>query len=241
MKTRILTFILSIFVCAAARAELKWEQTTADLHPAIGDKQAVAHFKYQNVGTTPVHFKSVHPSCGCTAAQSQKEQVAPGEKGEVTATFSIGGRTGQQVKTVTVQTDDPNPTQATTILTLKAMIGQALEINPTFVYWHSGEDPKPKTVVVKASKDFPAKNLTVKSNSQAFTAKVEPAGAGEWKIEIQPKETSHPTATALMIQSDFPKEAPRSFYVNAQVNPPVNVPANAVATPAKNPAGPAQQ
>jgi hypothetical protein len=241
MKTRILTFALSIFVCAAARAELKWEQTTADLHPAIGDKQAVAHFKYQNVGTTPVHFKSVHASCGCTAAQSQKEQVAPGEKGEVTATFSIGDRTGQQVKTVTVQTDDPNPTQATTILTLRAMIGTPFEIKPTFVYWQSGEEPKPKTVMVKASKDFPAKNLTVKSNSQAFTAKVEPAGAGEWKIEIQPKETSHPTATALMIQSDFPKEAPRSFYVNAQVNPPVNVPANAVATPAKNPAGPAQQ
>ena len=242
MKTRILTFTLSIFVCAAARAELKWEQTTADLHPAIGDKEAVAHFKYQNVGTTPVHFKSVHPSCGCTAAQSQKEQVAPGEKGEVTATFSIGGRTGQQVKTVTVQTDDPNPTQATTILTLKAMIGQALEINPTFVYWQNGEEPKPKTVVVKASRDFPAKNLTVKSNNQVFTAKVQPgASAGEWKIEIRPKETSHPTATALTIQSDFPKEAPRSFYVNAQVNPPVNAPANTLATPAKKPAGSAQQ
>src|SRR5712691_838177 len=230
MKTRILTFTLSIFVCAAARAELKWEQTTVDLHPAVGDKQAVAHFKYENVGKTPVHFKSVHASCGCTAAQSQKEQVAPGEKGEVTATFSIGDRTGQQVKTVTVQTDDPNPTQATTILTLKAMIATPFEIKPTFVYWQSGEEPKPKTVMVKASKDFPAKNLTVKSNSQAFTAKVEPgASAGEWKIEIQPKETTRPTATALTIQTDFPKEAPRSFYVNAQVNPPVNVPANAVA------------
>ena len=241
MKTRTLTFILSIFVCAAARAELKWEQTTADLHPAIGDKQAVAHFKYQNVGTTPVHFKSVHASCGCTAAQSQKDQVAPGEKGEVTATFNIGDRTGLQVKTVTVQTDDPNPTQATTILTLRANIATPFEIKPTFVYWQNGEEPKPKTVMVKASKDFPAKNLTVKSNSQVFTAKVEPAGAGEWKIEIQPKETSHPTATALMVQSDFPKEAPRSFYVNAQVNPPVNVPANPAATPVKNPAGPAQQ
>jgi len=124
---------------------------------------------------------------------------------------------------------------------LRAMIATPFEIKPTFVYWQNGEDPKPKTVMVKASKDFPAKNLTVKSNSQAFTAKVEPAGAGEWKIEIQPKETTRPIATALTIQSDFPKEAPRSFYVNAQVNPPMNVPANPAATPAKNPAGPAQQ
>jgi Protein of unknown function (DUF1573) len=243
MKTRILTFTLSIFLCAtAARAELKWEQTTADLHPAIGDKQAVAHFKYENVGTTPVHFKSVRASCGCTAAQSQTEQVAPGEKGEVTATFNIGDRTGQQVKTVTVQTDDPNPTRATTILTLRAMIATPFEVKPTFVYWQNGEDPKPKTVMVKASKDFPAKNLTVKSNSQVFTAKVEPgASAGEWKIEVQPKETSRSVATALLVQSDFPKEQPRSFYVNVQVNPPVNVPANPAATPVKNPVGPVQQ
>src|SRR2546430_16316978 len=86
-----------------ARSELKWEQTSIDLQPAIGDKQAVAHFKYENVGKTPVHFKSVHASCGCTTAQTQKEQVAPGEKGEITATFTIGCRTGTQVQTVAAQ------------------------------------------------------------------------------------------------------------------------------------------
>src|SRR5438128_2389719 len=123
MRTRILIFTLSIFVCLAARAELKWEQTTADLHPALGDKQAIAHFKYQNIGTTPVHFKSVQASCGCTTAQTQEDQVAPGEKGEITATFNIGDRTGLQIKNVTVQTDDPDPARATTVLTLRANIG----------------------------------------------------------------------------------------------------------------------
>ena len=242
MKTRILTFTLSIFVCAAVRAELKWEQTTAELHPAVGDKQAIAHFKYQNVGTTSVHFKSVRASCGCTAAQSQKDQVAPGEKGEVTATFNIGDRTGQQVKTVTVQTDDPDPARATTVLTLKAMIGSALEIKPTFLYWQGGEEPKPKTILVKAAKDFPARNLTVKSNSEVFTSKVEPgSSAGEWKIEVQPNDTSRAVATALLIQPDYPKEAPRSFYVNVQVNPAANALANPAASPVKSPADPVQQ
>src|SRR5207244_8165108 len=130
MKTSILTFTLSIFRCVAARAELKWEQNVVDLHPAVGDKTAVAHFKYKNTGTTPVHFKSVRASCGCTTTQSQKEMVNPGEKGEVVATFNIGDRTGQQVKTVTVETDDPNPAQATTVLTLKANIAQPMEVKP---------------------------------------------------------------------------------------------------------------
>src|SRR6266568_3593908 len=137
MKTRILSFTLSIFLCVAARAELKWEQSTIDLHPSVSDKKAVAHFKYQNSGTTPVHFKSVKASCGCTTTQTQKEMVNPGEKGEVIATFNIGDRTGMQMKTVTVKTDDPNPAQATSILTLKANIAQTLEIKPTLVYWQS--------------------------------------------------------------------------------------------------------
>ena len=227
MKTRILTFTLSIFLCAAARAELKWEQNTIDLRPAIGDKTAVAHFKYQNTGTTPVHFKSVKASCGCTTTQSQKEVVNPGEKGEIIATFNIGDRTGQQMKTVTVQTDDPNPTQATTILTLKATIPQALEIKPAFVYWQSGEEPKPKKISIKVSKDFPAKNITAKSNGQMFESKVEQGSApGEWVIEITPKDTSHPTGASLLIQTDYPKEAPKSFSVNVQVtNPPGAPPA----------------
>src|SRR5438477_5407332 len=157
MKTSILTFAFSILLCLAASAELKWEQNVVDLHPALGDKTAVAHFKYQNTGTTPVHFRSVKASCGCTATQTQKEVVNPGEKGEVVATFTIGDRTGQQMKTVTVQTDDPNPTQATTILTLKATIPQSLDIKPAFVYWQSGEELKPKKISIKATKDFPAK------------------------------------------------------------------------------------
>ena len=93
MKTPIFAFTLSMMMCLGARAELKWEQTSIELHPAANDKQAIGHFKYENTGKTPVHFKSVHASCGCTTAQSQKEEVPPGDKGEITATFNIGDRT----------------------------------------------------------------------------------------------------------------------------------------------------
>jgi hypothetical protein len=220
MKTRILIFTLSIFAVVAARAELKWEQTTVDTHPAVGDKTAVAHFKYENVGKTPVHFKSVKASCGCTTTQTQKDVVNPGEKGEIIASLNIGDRSGQQVKTVSVQTDEPPPAQSAITLTLKANIPQAIEIKPTFVYWTSGEAPKPKKVSIKASKDFPAKNITIKSNSQNFESKVEPGKEGEWTIEVTPKDTSHPMGTALLVQTDYPKEAPKSFYVNVQVTQP---------------------
>jgi uncharacterized protein DUF1573 len=212
MRTRIFAFTLSIFVCAIARAELKWEQTSVELHPAPADKEAVGHFKYQNTGSQPVRFKSVHTSCGCTAAQSQKDEVPPGEKGEITATFKIGDRTGTQVKSVTVQTDDPVNT--TTVLTLKAVIPQQLEINPTFVFWGQGEALKPKSIVVRASKDFPVRQLKVTSSSPDFQTKVEETGNGQFKIDIQPSDTSRNMAATLTIQ---PEGSSKTFYAMARV------------------------
>jgi len=212
MRTRIFVFTLSIFVCAIARAELKWEQTSVELHPAPADKEAVGHFKYQNTGSQPVRFKSVHTSCGCTAAQSQKDEVPPGEKGEITATFKIGDRTGTQVKSVTVQTDDPVNT--TTVLTLKAVIPQQLEINPTFVFWGQGEALKPKSIVVRASKDFPVRQLKVTSSSPDFQTKVEETGNGQFKIDIQPSDTSRNMAATLTIQ---PEGSSKTFYAMARV------------------------
>ena len=114
-----------------------------------------------------------------------------------------------------------------------------------FVFWTSGEAPKPKKISIKAAKEFPAKEITIKSNNQNFESKLEPGKPGEWTLEVTPKDTSHPMGTALVLQTDYPKDAPKSFYVNAQITqaqpPPLlrapnqmNVPARA-ATPAAIP------
>jgi hypothetical protein len=226
-----LVVMLTTLLYPAARAELKWDQTTLELHPAYGDKEAVGHFKYQNSGSTPVRFKSVKTSCGCTAAQSQREEVPPGEKGEITATFKIGDRTGTQVKTVTVETDETP--HAVTLLTLKAVLPEMLTITPNFVFWAANEEAKPKTISVKAGKDFPAKNLTVTCTNPEFVTKLEPGSAGQWKISVQPKQTTKAMAAALTIKSDFPKEAPKIFYANASVTGAPAVPPAAAATTSK--------
>src|ERR1700751_4504689 len=200
MKTCTIILALSMFLAAAARGELKWEQTQLELHPSPTDQEAVGHFKYQNTGDNPVRFKSVHTSCGCTVAQTQKEEVPPGEKGEITATLKIGDRTGTQIKNVTVETDDP--AQAVTVLTLKAVLPELLDIKPSFVYWEAAEAPKPKTITVHAGKDFPVKELKVISSSPDFQTKVQQVGNGEFKIDIEPKQMTHPAATTLTIQPD---------------------------------------
>ena len=226
MKTHFFAAIILAFFCTTLRAELKFEQTSVELHPALGDKEAVGHFKYQNTGRTPVIFKAVRTSCGCTVAQTQKDRVEPGEKGEITATYNIGNHTGTQIKSITVETDDA--AHSPQVLTLKAVLPEALTLTPAFVYWKAGDDPSAKVIVAKAGKDFPAKNLTVTSSNPQFTTEVEPGEPGEWKISVQPKETSRPMAAALTIRTDYPKNAPRLFYANASVTA---VPNNAPAAP----------
>jgi len=212
MKTHIIAFALSIIISLSARAELKWEQTALELHPTANDKQAIGHFKYQNTGKTPVHFKSVHASCGCTTAQTQKDEVPAGGSGEITATFNIGDRTGTQVKTVTVETDEA--TNQKTVLTLKTIIPQQLELNPTFVFWKQGDKPDPKTITVKAGKDSTVKHIKVTSSSPDFATKVEEKGNGEFQIDVQPQETKNIVASTLTIQ---PEDSQKVFYATARI------------------------
>jgi hypothetical protein len=126
MKTPIFAFTLSMIMCLGARAGTKMG---TDLDRAASRRQRQTGgrpFQVREHRQDAVHFKSVHASCGCTTAQTQKEEVPPGDKGEITATFNIGDRTGTQIKTVTVETDEA--TNQKTVLTLKAEIPQQLEI-----------------------------------------------------------------------------------------------------------------
>src|SRR5207247_10581452 len=146
--------------------------------------------------------------------------------------FTIGDRTGTQVKPVTLETNEPPNTK--TVLTLRTIIPQQLEITPTFVFWKQGEKPDPKTITVKVGKEFTVNHIKVTSSSPDFQTKVEEAGKGEFKIDIQPKETNSLLASTLTIQ---PEDSPKVFYDTARITgartAPVAPPAPPVPVPPK--------
>ncbi|PYJ09635.1 MAG: hypothetical protein DMF06_09390 [Verrucomicrobia bacterium] len=218
LPTKALVSVLFLGLSTVAQAQLTWEKTELNLEPPPGADSAVANFKYENKTDKTINIKAVRTSCGCTTAALQKNDVAPGEKGEIVATLKTGDRTGMQVKTVTVETDDPKEPQ--TILTLKANIAQFLELQPAFVFWTANEDPKPKTIVAKAGKGVTIKSLEVTSSTPDFTTKVEPgATAGEFKILVQPKETAHQSTANLVIKPDKAAGENKVFNASARVMP----------------------
>ncbi|MDQ2659699.1 MAG: DUF1573 domain-containing protein [Verrucomicrobiota bacterium] len=203
--------------CVTAQAQLSWEKTEIELHPKPLDETAVANFKYENKGNKTIKITSVKSSCGCTVASLKKEEVAPGETGEVTATFKIGGRTGVQQKAITVTTDDP--AQPLVNLLLKAVIPVALEVQPTFVFWENNEAPKPKTIKVKVGKDVTITKLDVTSSAPEFTTKVDKDSPTEFTITVTPKQTGQMANSTLTIKPDFPQ----TFYATARITGPAPV------------------
>ena len=215
-KRFLFTGALCFLVAASTQAALVFEKTELDLNPELGATKVDAVFKYENKGDTPIHIKAVKPQCGCTTAALAKNDVAPGEKGQITATFNIGDRSGIQVKTVTVETDDPKAPQ--TVLTFKANIAQLLDLQPSLVFWQANEPAQPKTIIAKAAKGTTVKKVDVTASSADFTAKVVPGSNGEFKIEVQPKDTTKPLNATLTIKPDITPA--KVFFATARVMPP---------------------
>ena len=217
LTTKALLGAVFLGALSTAQAQLTWEKTEIELRPKAGEAETVAQFKYENKTDKVINIKNVRSSCGCTVASLKKNDVAPGERGEVTATFKLGGRTGVQQKTVTVETD--HPAQPMTNLILKAVIAETVQIQPTFVFWESGEAAKPKKITVKAmDKGLKMTKVDVTSSTPDFTTKVEKgANADEFVINVVPRDTAEMRATTLTIKPDF---SAVPFYATARVTGP---------------------
>lgn len=57
-------------------------------------------FRFKNTGNKPLVIAKVWAQCGCTVPETPQKPYAPGETGEISASFNSGGKQGMQVKEV---------------------------------------------------------------------------------------------------------------------------------------------
>ena len=75
-----------------------------------GDK--VNHvFTITNTGGADLLILNVHATCGCTAAQPEKNRLAPNESTNLKVEFNSAYKLGKQVKYVYIQSNDPGNKQ----------------------------------------------------------------------------------------------------------------------------------
>jgi hypothetical protein len=67
----------------------------------------VYDFVFTNEGRSDLIIRNVKAGCGCTATNPEKTLLKPGESSKIGIVFNTSGRTGHQIKSVTVIANDP--------------------------------------------------------------------------------------------------------------------------------------
>ena len=93
----------AVMADTARYTTIEWQDSLSRNYGTIpeGEKLNVS-FRFRNTGTTPLVIGRVQPSCGCTIAEQPQKPIAPGEEGQIRATFNSEGRTGTNHKTLFV-------------------------------------------------------------------------------------------------------------------------------------------
>jgi hypothetical protein len=112
--------------------KIVFEAKEYDFGKLMGADKVEHVFKFRNEGKGDLKIDKVNTTCGCTAALLSANVIPPGRNGEVTTTFTVGGRQGQQTKHIYVLSNDPNEPRVT--LTLKGFIIPPVSVEPSSVF-----------------------------------------------------------------------------------------------------------
>jgi len=207
--------LLGTLQLAEAQSALRWDKKVAEVQPGPAEKTAKADFVFTNISKEPVVIGSVKPGCGCTTAALEKKTYQPGEKGHITAVFTIGGRRGVQAKAITVNVrGESEPT----VLTMVTRVSEPIRIDPPLVTWKNGETPRSKTI--KLSLPAGMKVERVASSDPKISAKLENSKGGEYQITVTPEATAQKTMATLSIQTTSRNTEPKTLTAYAQVKGP---------------------
>lgn len=104
---------------ASGQADILFDTLLHDFGTIIEGEMLVCYFEYENLGTGDLVISSVSASCGCTSPDWSKEPLKPGERDRLKLVFDSNGRSGSQIKSVTVSSNSQTPT---TRLSIKANV-----------------------------------------------------------------------------------------------------------------------
>jgi hypothetical protein len=199
---------------ATARAELAWTKPIQEFQCLPDQNSVEAHFAFKNVGKDPVTIKSLVTSCGCTTAKLAKKIYAPGESGEVLATYTFRFQSGALRKLVTVTTDDHTEPMT---LDIRVFKHEPFEVKPALVYWRTGEAAEGKTIQLTAN-NYPVHIKSVSSSNPRLTAQLQTVKDGEaYAVLVKPADTAQKEAAEISVVTDFPAAAPRTYTIHARI------------------------
>lgn len=215
MSLKLLSALCALLAGAvAAKAGLTWQNPVQAFDLLPESKSVEVHFAFKNDGSTPVTISGFKTSCGCTTARLDKRTYQPGEGGEVIANYHFRGSTGQLRKLVKVNIEgEPEPT----VLDIRVLVREPLEIKPTLVFWRVGKPNEPKLIQMKAEK-FPVQVKSVTSSDPRVKVKLQTVQPGmEYQLAVETDNTNEKVTAEIQVETDYPEKEPRTYKIYARV------------------------
>jgi hypothetical protein len=175
-------------------------------------------FTIRNEGTLTLEISRVHASCGCTVASISSQSVPPGGESKIASRLSLQGRSGPQQKTIVIDSNDPQTPQL--VLTLKGVVGAAINVQPQqIVLPRVPPGSTPTANVILSSGDGAEYAVTaVESTSERLEAKVNAIEERKtYRVDVAMKDPldSGVFNATVVIRTDHPKrgviEVPVTF------------------------------
>jgi uncharacterized cupredoxin-like copper-binding protein len=231
---KLLTLLIvfsSLSIAQLVDPKLVLQQSEHDFGDIV-QGEVVSHvFVLSNSGGDLLIINNVRPSCGCTAAMPEKNELGPGESTNLNVSFNSKGRMGKQKKIVRIETNDPeNPQQ---LITIKANIlveRVKQDVKPILEFSESQHDfgkIEEGKVVEHTFKFRNSGKATLKINdiktSCGCTAalvsseKIAPGEEGTLLVELDSQIRKGKMSRTITIKSNDPEEPTKVLTVYADI------------------------
>lgn len=188
-----------------AAPKLVCDAPSHDFGEAVSPSIVEHDYLLRNDGDTSLEILSVRASCGCTAVNASQNVVRPGDTATIHATFTTSNRSGAQIKTITVTSNDPE--SPTTLLTLRGTIVKPLSANPAALYFGRLSDPASaaREVTLTGSEPFRVLSATTASPHLSATPDSDaPATVHRLSVDILPSMPVGPFGDTITVVTDLP-------------------------------------
>jgi Protein of unknown function (DUF1573) len=196
--------------------ELTWSTTDLAIKADPKKPTAEAVYAFKNTSDHLVVITSAAACCDCVKSTWGKDQYAPGESGELRAVFTLGARTGQHIKAITVTYLDEKVVPS--VLRLTVDIPEApVRLSSETVSWGRGSLAEAKIVGIILTDPAHTTLGRVQCAEPTFTARLEPTTtANEMRLLIQPSATDRLVRGMVRLQATVNGQS-RVYLVQAMV------------------------
>jgi hypothetical protein len=199
-----------------ARGAIVFDQLQVDVTAQSSDSLAQGVFHFKNTGDQPVDITEVKTSCNCTTAQLARTHYAPGESGDLHAAMSVVGVMGDDVKRITVQTNDGAPPQK---LTFHVHVVTLAVVAPQALFWAKGYETGSAEVRIRFPEpNEPAQSVKVIANADRLQTTLQTIEPGrKYELEVVPKSVASGWRESVVVEVQFPNIGVRRYTCYACV------------------------